>query len=176
VTRVQTTGLGGKQVWLRDAMGHNFYYAHLDSQLVREGQQVAPGDTLGLVGNTGNARTTPPHLHFGIYQRGPHDPWPFVYEPTARPSRVVVDQTPFGSWRATEGPVGLRDIPSRRGTVVVDVPQSTRLHVIGGTASWYHVRLEDGRAGYLPASDFTRTLAASRPSPLESTPASSVGS
>ena len=35
---------------------------------------------MGYVGNTGNARTTPPHLHFGIYSRGegPLDPLPFV--------------------------------------------------------------------------------------------------
>jgi len=37
-------------------------------------------DVVGYVGNTGNARSTPPHLHFGIYRRGegPIDPLPFV--------------------------------------------------------------------------------------------------
>lgn len=177
VTRVQTTGRGGKQVWLRDDVGHNFYYAHLDSQLVREGQLVQPGDTLGLVGNTGNARTTPPHLHFGIYQGGPHDPWPFVYEPTARPSRVAVDRSPFGSWREIQtAGVLLRDVPSRRATPTVELNQPTRLHVIGGTASWYHVRLENGLSGYLPASDFDNTLASARPSPREFRRTPAVGS
>ncbi|WP_317198432.1 M23 family metallopeptidase [Salegentibacter lacus] len=40
------------------------------------------GDTLGFVGNTGNARTTPPHLHFGIYKgyRGAINPLHFVYQ------------------------------------------------------------------------------------------------
>lgn len=176
ITRVQTTGRGGKQVWLRDDMGHNFYYAHLDSQLVREGQLVQPGDTLGLVGNTGNARTTPPHLHFGIYQRGPHDPWPFVYRPNIRPSRVAVDRSPFGSWREIDGQgVGLRDVPSRRSPTISEVEQPTRLHIIGASASWYHVRLEDGRSGYLPASEFGNTLAAARPSPLKAPRAASVG-
>src|SRR5690606_6321435 len=69
VSRVRETPRGGKVVWLRDeARGQNLYYAHLDSQLVAGGERVRVGDTLGLVGNTGNARTTPPHLHFGIYR------------------------------------------------------------------------------------------------------------
>ncbi|RYZ28641.1 MAG: M23 family metallopeptidase, partial [Chitinophagaceae bacterium] len=55
------------------------YYAHLDEQLVREGQTVKKGEVVGLVGNTGNAKTTPPHLHFGIYGfGGAVDPHPFV--------------------------------------------------------------------------------------------------
>jgi peptidoglycan LD-endopeptidase LytH len=34
-----------------------------------------------------NARTTPPHLHFGIYVRGEGavDPWPFLHRPSAIP-------------------------------------------------------------------------------------------
>jgi hypothetical protein len=81
VRGVGVTSLGGKVVWLRDEDGHALYYAHLDRQYVTEGQQVRTGDTLGFIGNTGNARTTPPHLHFGIYARGegPVDPWYFVY-------------------------------------------------------------------------------------------------
>ena len=71
ITRVSTTPRGGRVVWLRDASRvQNLYYAHLDSQTVIPGARVRVGDTLGLVGNTGNARTTPPHLHFGIYRRG----------------------------------------------------------------------------------------------------------
>ncbi len=164
VRSTRTGGLGGKQVWLRDSMGHNFYYAHLDSQMVREGQFVQAGDTLGTVGNTGNARTTPPHLHFGIYSSGPQDPWPYVFEPNLRPSRVIVDEQYFGSWRMTSTlGLGLRDAPSRRSDVAVELNTPTRLHVIGGSASWYHVRLEDGRSGYLPSAEFRDTMASSRP-------------
>ena len=80
VTGVQEGGIGGKTVWMKVA-GKNIhlYYAHLDKQLVEDGQRVKLGDTLGLVGNTGNAKYTPSHLHFGIYTyKGPIDPWPFV--------------------------------------------------------------------------------------------------
>ena len=80
ITSVQEGGLGGKTVWMRVRDKNiSLYYAHLDKQLVEAGQKVMKGDTLGLVGNTGNAKYTPSHLHFGIYNyHGPIDPWPFV--------------------------------------------------------------------------------------------------
>lgn len=78
VSRVQETPIGGRVVWLQTDLG-SLYYAHLDRQVVEVGASVAAGDTLGEVGNTGNASTTPPHLHFGIYGRGGAvDPEPFV--------------------------------------------------------------------------------------------------
>ncbi|HEX2533516.1 MAG TPA: M23 family metallopeptidase, partial [Chitinophagaceae bacterium] len=71
ITRVNENRLGGLVVWLRPkGKNYTLYYAHLDRQLVTDGQRVQAGDTVGLVGNTGNARTTPPHLHFGIYASG----------------------------------------------------------------------------------------------------------
>ena len=58
VTRVGQNALGGNVIFLVES-GRRwaFYYAHLDRQLVAEGTRVAAGDTLGLVGNTGNARS-----------------------------------------------------------------------------------------------------------------------
>jgi murein DD-endopeptidase MepM/ murein hydrolase activator NlpD len=80
ITGVRDGGLGGKVVWLK-VNGKNafLYYAHLDKQLVHEGQSVMKGDVVGLVGNTGNAKYTPSHLHFGVYtSSGPVNPLPFV--------------------------------------------------------------------------------------------------
>ncbi len=77
-------GLGGKHVWLWGGLfGSRYYYAHLDSIAVDSGDSVEAGDIIGRVGNTGNARTTPPHLHFGIYTTGagPVDPEPFIQPP-----------------------------------------------------------------------------------------------
>jgi peptidoglycan LD-endopeptidase LytH len=80
IVSVREGGIGGKTVWLRpDDQNYTLYYAHLDEQLVQEGQAVKKGDVVGLVGNTGNAKTTPPHLHFGIYgYGGAVDPSPFI--------------------------------------------------------------------------------------------------
>ena len=80
IAGVREGGIGGKVVWLRpEGKAYTLYYAHLDQQLVQEGQRVKKGDVVGLVGNTGNARTTPSHLHFGIYgYGGAIDPLPFV--------------------------------------------------------------------------------------------------
>lgn len=80
ITGVRDGGIGGKTLWLRPE-GKNFYlyYAHLDEQLVQEGQVIKQGDVIGRVGNTGNAKYTPAHLHFGVYTySGPVDPLPFV--------------------------------------------------------------------------------------------------
>lgn len=81
VTSVGATNLGGKVVWVWDARrGQSHYYAHLSEQAVTAGTLVRAGDLVGYVGNTGNARSTPPHLHFGMYSlgEGPIDPYPFV--------------------------------------------------------------------------------------------------
>lgn len=81
VTRVGEGGIGGRVVWVWDpSRGLRLYYAHLHEQLVSSGDRVSAGDVIGTVGNTGNARTTPPHLHFGIYERGSGaiDPYWFI--------------------------------------------------------------------------------------------------
>ncbi|HVL67751.1 MAG TPA: M23 family metallopeptidase [Vicinamibacterales bacterium] len=81
VTSVGTSNLGGNVVWVWDPRrGQSHYYAHLEKQAVTPGTRVEAGDVIGYVGNSGNARGTAPHLHFGIYSRGegPIDPLPFV--------------------------------------------------------------------------------------------------
>ncbi|RZK78154.1 MAG: hypothetical protein EOO85_07025 [Pedobacter sp.] len=86
VLRVNENNLGGKVVWMRPkGKDYTLYYAHLDEQIATEGQIVSPGDTLGLMGNTGNARATAPHLHFGIYtSSGAVDPLAFI-NPAVKP-------------------------------------------------------------------------------------------
>jgi murein DD-endopeptidase MepM/ murein hydrolase activator NlpD len=63
-------GRGGISLWLRDARGTAYYYAHNQHNLVHLGQQVQAGQLLGRVGATGNARGGPPHLHFQIHPGG----------------------------------------------------------------------------------------------------------
>ncbi|MEQ9022655.1 MAG: M23 family metallopeptidase, partial [Pseudomonadales bacterium] len=94
---VGVRGLGGKVVWLFDReRGTNLYFAHLQEQKVKRYQMVNPGDTIGTVGNTGNARYTPPHLHFGIYRNGPIDPYAFIVPEYARPKPIIPDTILLG--------------------------------------------------------------------------------
>lgn len=65
-------GLGGKTVSITTEQGTWWYYAHLDeiADSVKPGTRVRAGEKIGTVGNTGNARHTPPHLHLGYYRGG----------------------------------------------------------------------------------------------------------
>jgi len=71
--------LGGITVHLRSG-GITYYYAHLDSRTFSGAISVSQGETLGYVGNTGNAAHTSPHLHFEIRPGGvPVNPYPTVH-------------------------------------------------------------------------------------------------
>ncbi|MDZ7779723.1 MAG: M23 family metallopeptidase [Gemmatimonadota bacterium] len=155
VRRVEVTNLGGKVVWLRDpARNANLYYAHLDSQHVSDGQRVASGDTVGFVGNTGNARTTPPHLHFGLYRRGegPVDPFPFLDPPPEVMPEMTGDLDRLGSWvRVESDGIHLRSAPSLRAEILGELEQYTPLRVLGGAGDYFRVQLPDGAQGYVAA-------------------------
>jgi peptidoglycan LD-endopeptidase LytH len=159
VNRVNETPVGGKVVWLRDAFGNSLYYAHLDSQAVSSGMRVEIGDTLGFVGNTGNARTTPPHLHFGVYRRGegPVDPYWFVHRPRGNIPRLVADTSRLGKWirpagdraRLLAGPTPASDTISALG-------RHTAMRVLSAYGEYYRVRLPDGVTGFV-SSRFTES-------------------
>ena len=153
IRRVRVTNRGGKVVWLRDPVHDvSIYYAHLDSQHVRDGQRVERGDTVGFVGNTGNARTTPPHLHFGLYQRGPIDPYPFIDPPRGVLPEMTADLALLGD-RVSPGNDGvrLRAAPGLRGPVITELDGATPLRVMGASGDWFRVRLPDGTNGYVAA-------------------------
>jgi murein DD-endopeptidase MepM/ murein hydrolase activator NlpD len=61
--------VGGYRLWLRDRSGNQFYYAHLSaySSLAVNGREVKAGQVIAFMGNTGEAITTPFHLHFEIH-------------------------------------------------------------------------------------------------------------
>ena len=68
VYRIGTGSLGGKYVFIAGAGGIRYYYAHLEDWAdIEEGMFATTDTVLGFVGNSGNAVTTPPHLHFGVY-------------------------------------------------------------------------------------------------------------
>lgn len=81
VAAVREGGLGGRMVWVLGPAGERHYYAHLEDWApgLGEGRVVQAGDLLGFVGDSGNARGTPPHLHYGIYGAdGAYDPLPLL--------------------------------------------------------------------------------------------------
>jgi murein DD-endopeptidase MepM/ murein hydrolase activator NlpD len=117
VTSVRNRGLGGKTITLRLASsGVTLYYAHLDEQLVSAGQSVARGEIIGKVGNTGNAATTPPHLHLGIYEgswRQDVDPWDYLVDPPRLRRPPTPHEGLLGGWRRTASEAELRmELPS----------------------------------------------------------------
>lgn len=85
VGNLQSNRLGGNVVWILGPSGSWHYYAHLDKQKrgLNVGDHVRPGDVIGYVGNSGNARYTASHLHYGIYLtgrgRGAVNPYPYVH-------------------------------------------------------------------------------------------------
>jgi murein DD-endopeptidase MepM/ murein hydrolase activator NlpD len=163
VNRVNETAIGGKVVWLRDVNGNSLYYAHLDRQAVNSGQRVAAGDTLGFVGNTGNARTTPPHLHFGVYRRGegPVDPYWFVHRPSGVLPQLVADTQRIGDWiRAADRRTPLLAGTARGSDTVLVLQAAAAMRVLSAAGSWYRVRLPDGVTGFI---DARRVEAAVRP-------------
>lgn len=63
-------GRAGFGYYLDGVDGVTYYGAHMDGLAVGDGATVRRGDTIGSVGNSGNAAGTPPHLHFEIKPGG----------------------------------------------------------------------------------------------------------
>ena len=74
----ESVGKGGTTAYVRSDDGKwTYYYAHLHSYApgLHEGQRVAIGTPIGLVGHTGDASADGPHLHFAINQMDPGERW-----------------------------------------------------------------------------------------------------
>jgi murein DD-endopeptidase MepM/ murein hydrolase activator NlpD len=106
--------IGGNRLWLQDAYGNQFYYAHLSAYtpLAKNGGRVRAGDVLGFVGNTGDAQGGAYHLHFEIH---PASLLFLGYD-------GVVDPTPYlDAWRHLEDvrfPSGVAWAPRRSRSTV----------------------------------------------------------
>lgn len=156
VTQVTTNRLGGLVVYQQDTEhAMTLYYAHLHKQLARPGQRVKRGDTLGLVGNTGNAITTGPHLHFGVYPnyQGAADPLPFVDPRGSQPAPVTANTRRLGGYmRTAPSWMALRKSPKTTGSAALNLPKNTVLRPLAATQGWYRVALPDGTLGYVQAA------------------------
>jgi len=155
VRNVGESDLGGRVIWLYDPRRRlHLYFAHLQSQDVRPNLWVETGQQIGTVGNTGNARSTHPHLHFGIYARGsgPVDPYHFVAETRTKPAAISADTLVLGSWmRSSVEPVALRSSWGSRPEPEQSLARHLPLLILAATGNMYRVQLPDGTSGYLPA-------------------------
>lgn len=75
--QVRTSSLGGLTLYITADDGTEYYYAHLDTAIVRSGR-VTIGQLIGTVGSTGNASASAPHLHFEIHTPNPVNPYPVL--------------------------------------------------------------------------------------------------
>ena len=106
LSKVGVNHLGGNRLWLTDDRGTAYYYAHLSAYApgIIDGVRVRAGQVIGFVGNTGDAISTPPHLHFEVHPGNGDsvDPYPYLMAwlrnaPVARAftaAAVAVGHTP----------------------------------------------------------------------------------
>lgn len=80
VSKVGENILGGRVVVVVGPGGAGHYYAHLEDYAdISPNDWVNAGDIIGYVGDSGNAKGTPTHVHYGIYINGSAvNPYPLL--------------------------------------------------------------------------------------------------
>ncbi|RXK83714.1 M23 family metallopeptidase [Filimonas effusa] len=151
ITSTRENNLGGKVIFLRpQGKTYLLYYAHLDEQLVREGQEVAVGDTIGFMGNTGNARNTPSHLHFGIYSGGGAiDPLPFINKNRPSPLAVAADTGILQQNVRSLSAAVITTAPTKNSTAIEKLPPNSIMQLLAATGGFYKVALPGNKEGFV---------------------------
>ncbi|CAM3943489.1 Murein DD-endopeptidase MepM and murein hydrolase activator NlpD, contain LysM domain [Pedobacter westerhofensis] len=157
IIRVNENNLGGKVVWLRPKdKDYTLYYAHLDQQIATEGQSVAEGDKIGLIGNTGNARTTLPHLHFGVYTSdGAIDPMAFVNTAVKPAVKISASVNNLNATMRTTGKAGIFNSTVSGSRSMLTLKPGTVMTVTAANAGWYRVKLPDGEPGFIQSKELS---------------------
>ncbi len=154
---VGTRGLGGKVVWLYDRKtGNHLYFAHLQEQRVKRYDRVNPGDTIGTVGNTGNARYTPPHLHFGIYNNGPINPYSFIVEEYKRPEAFEADTSLLGKDIVLNENILIKDEMKKSAKIADTLHIGDLLRVAAVNHNYVRVIAPSGKKGFLTKDDIRK--------------------
>jgi peptidoglycan LD-endopeptidase LytH len=157
VVQVNENNLGGKVVFMKPVeRSYRLYYAHLDSQIAVEGQRVRAGDVLGLIGNSGNARNTIPHLHFGIYTSdGPVDPFPFVNPASPKLPTITAPVKEVNQYLRVRNAAAFRTDLATKIETGGKIPESTVFRVLSASGNWYRVLFADEREGFILAAAAT---------------------
>jgi peptidoglycan LD-endopeptidase LytH len=152
VSRVTTNSLGGKVIFVNDPKrGYDYYFAHLDSQIVKPGVKVRQGDVLGTVGNTGNARYTPSHLHFGVFKTNiSTDPIAYI-RTMERLQNELAPDTSFRStvFRVSQKTTELRTGPEKKLKSRETLAKDVYLKIIAQSSDWYRVMTATDREGFV---------------------------
>ena len=173
-----TNDLGGNVVWLRGGRGgRSYYYAHLQRWAIEGSTAVTAGQVVGYIGNSGNARGTAPHLHFGIYERGAIDPLPFLAPDDAVPPPSGQADRVGELVRITATRAPLRAGIARDAAAVTELNREWVATALGAAGSRLRVLLPDGRSGYVDTAVVAAAVAPLRQrrvqtvSPLRDRPA-----
>jgi peptidoglycan LD-endopeptidase LytH len=108
---------GGRSVSLVGVDGVRYYGSHLEAVAagVAPGTRVRAGQPLGRIGNSGSARVTPVHLHFGISWPTRPGIW-WVRRGMIPPARYL------DAWRAGDDLSPVREVRAARGLAGGEVP------------------------------------------------------
>jgi murein DD-endopeptidase MepM/ murein hydrolase activator NlpD len=145
----RTTQRGGNVVWLRTA-DRSYYYAHLEKAAFSGRRFVEAGKVLGYVGNSGNAITTPTHLHFGVYRRG-HG----AMDPLPRLAARVFEQPPETlefpprHVRTHAGKLNLRAAPDTSSDVLEQLNEASIVKASAVRGEWLRVTTPWNVSGWI---------------------------
>ena len=134
VLEVSEDGIGGKTVTIQsDNYTWRSYYAHLNEQKVSKGQIIKKGQLIGTVGNTGNAKTTPPHLHFGMYEsHGAIDPLPYVKTSPKISKPEKTDEVVYKQTRSTSSAGKVAKSSTRKNSTISPAIKTAAVTILTG--------------------------------------------
>ena len=136
-TITQAGLIGRKYGWgvkTIDAQGREHVYAHMRDDPSKTfglapGQKVPAGTLLGAVGQSGNARTTPPHLHYEVRPREG------AYAQSYDPRRFL----PFGRGAKAAAPGAAAEVPLPPTRPVEPVPTAPDDGMISASMGQIHL-------------------------------------
>jgi SH3-like domain-containing protein len=106
------------------------------------------------MGNTGNAKSTSPHLHFGIYTfGGAIDPLPFVNREIRTPAKITAPLKSIYSWVRNNKAVKVYTAPAIDAATLVSIEPNMIMKVESATADWYKVSLPGGETGFIASGN-----------------------